>query len=59
MVVWAEKSPVTLEASHEHSSESFPNYKLSDNVTLIGLDGREIEAPTIDDGLGLPNMLES
>ena len=42
VVVWATVAHVTLTVEHGQQSEHFPNYKLSDNVTLYGRDGRVI-----------------
>ena len=60
VVVWAEKSPVQIEANHQHNSETFPNYKMSDNVTLYGLDGEIIGKDTsASEDLGLPVLYKS
>ena len=42
IVVWAEKSPVTMTATHDHPSVGFPNYKLSENVIIYDLHGNAI-----------------
>lgn len=60
VVVWAEKSPVQIESSHDHDSQTFPNFQLSDSVTLYGLDGKIIESvDDTSDALGLPILFES
>ena len=39
IVVFAEKSPVVMSVDHDHDGEHFPNFKLSPNVIVKGLDG--------------------
>ena len=40
IVVWAEKSPVTMELKkHDHESSNFPNYQMSDTVAIYNLKG--------------------
>jgi len=56
VVVQAEKSPVTMTIKHDHQSEQFPNFKLSENVKLIGLDGSQ-SIP--EDNLDLPKRVMS
>ena len=66
VVIWAEKSKVSMTVDHDHESENFPNYKLSSDVTLIGLDGEPIidgsgsgQDETVDDGFDLPNIVRN
>ena len=41
VVVWSTAEPVTLTLADNHSSQSFPNYKMASDITLNGLFGDE------------------
>ena len=48
VVAWSTAEPVTLTVGENHSSQSFPNYKLESDVTLHGLFGGVVQCSDCD-----------